>query len=206
MKGVRALPVFSGRNARDPLGGEPLWDLWQDLMQRYPLWRSLLASFIPWSPFHRERSWFWFDVIRGLRTMTSSQAVIQRLRTVGDGDLNGVIALAEINSRRQEHFLRTLVLSYITIPFAGGAIWAELAPGQMVGLLKNPELASVWAGGAVGLISALLLRFVADWRARSFLTLLLMARAERQAESLRPPAVAPPAVQNSSKRRRSPRA
>lgn len=169
----------------DPLSGDPLWDLWQDLMRRYPLWRSMVAAFTPWSPFHRERSWFWFDVIRGLRSMPSSRNVVSRLDTVADGDLDGVITLAEVNSRRQEHFLRTLVLSYITVPFAVGAIWAQLAPGQLIGLLRDPEWVAVWAGGLAGLVSALLLRFLADWRARAFLALLLMARAERNAARLR---------------------
>ncbi|WP_298123866.1 hypothetical protein [Brevundimonas sp.] len=175
------------RRAPDPLAGNAVWDLWQELMALYPLWRSMLASLSPRSPFRRETSWFWFDVIRGMRSMPSSRAVVTRLERVGDGDLDAVIGLAEINSRRQEHFLRTLVLSYITVPFAVGAIWAELAPGQMIGLMRNPELAAYWGGGTAGLFTALVIRFVADWRARSFVALLQIARTERRADAARPP-------------------
>jgi hypothetical protein len=173
---------FRKRTRRpDPLDGNPVWDLWRDLMALYPLWRSALAAFSPRSQFRRENTYWWFDVVRGLRSMPSSQAVVARLATVSDAELEAVISVAEINARRQEHFVRVLFLSYITIPFTVGAIWAELAPGQMVELLRDPRWASWWAGGGAGLIVALVVRFLADWRARSFLTLLELARTEREA-------------------------
>ena len=152
-------------------------------MACYPLWRSIVSAMTPWSPFRRESSYFWFDVVRGLRSMPSSLRVVERLRSVTDADLDGVIGLAEVNSKRQEHFFRTLVLAYVTVPFTVGAIWAQLMPGQLIGLLKNAELAPVWGGTIAGLASALVIRFIADWRARSFLTLLQMARIERQASA-----------------------
>lgn len=180
----------------EPRIDEPLWVLWQSLMALYPLWRSLLTVFSPFSPFQRETSWFWFDVIRGLRAMPSSQAVIARLKTVTDGELDGVIALAEVNSKRQEHFFRSLVLAYVTVPFTLGAIWAQLAPGQLMGLLRSEDYGPYWGGTVAGLATALIIRFVADWRARSFLALLQMARIERQAERATPPEAAPPGARN----------
>jgi len=150
-------------------------------MAAYPLWRSILTAMTPWSGFRKETSYLWFDVIRGLRSMPSSRRVVERLRSITTREMDGVIALAEVNSKRQEHFFRTLVLAYVTVPFTIGAIWAQLMPGQLIALLKNSELAPVWGGTIAGLASALVIRFIADWRARSFLTLLQMARIERNA-------------------------
>lgn len=170
----RLLPV-------DPLKGLPLWDVWHELMALYPLWKSVRTAFSPFNNFRRENSYFWFDVIRGLRSMPSGRAVVARARTLSPAELDGVISLAEVNSKRQEHFFRTLVLAYVTVPFTVGAIWAQLSPGQLMGLLRNPELGPVWGGTIAGLGSALVIRFIADWRARSFLTLLQMARIEASA-------------------------
>ncbi len=148
-------------------------------MALYPLSHSLIAGLSPSSPFRRETSWFWFDVVFGLRAMKSSRAIAQRLSTVTEAELDGLIVIGEINSRRQEHFFRSLVLAYITVPLTVGAIWAQLAPDSLVGLARNPDLASVWGGTVAGLATAILIRFVADWRARSFLAVLTMIRAER---------------------------
>jgi len=179
-------PIKKLRRGRpDPLQDQPLWALWQALMACYPLWRSVLSAMNPWSGFRKENSYFWFDVIRGLRSMPPSLRVMDRLSSVSDGDLDGLIGLAEVNSKRQEHFFRTLVLGYVTVPFTAGAIWAQLLPGQLIALLKNPDLAPVWGGTIAGLASALIIRFIADWRARSFLTLLQMARIERTAAGSR---------------------
>jgi len=147
---------------KGPLADNRLWALWREVMALYPLSHSLIAGLSPSSPFRRETSWFWFDVVFGLRAMKSSRAIAQRLSTVTEAELDGLIVIGEINSRRQEHFFRSLVLAYITVPLTVGAIWAQLAPDSLVGLA-----------------TAILIRFVADWRARSFLAVLTMIRAER---------------------------
>jgi len=165
----------------DPLDGVPLWALWAEIMALYPLWRSILAALHPRSGFRREGSYFWFDVIRALRAMPSSQRVVGRLMSVSDDELEGLIVLGEINSKRQEHFLRSLVLAYITVPLTVGAIVAQLLPGVLMATFRNPDLAPVWGGTIAGLATAVVIRVVADWRARSFLGLLQMARAERRA-------------------------
>ncbi len=167
---------------KGPLGESRLWALWRECQSLYPLWRSLLAGLSPGSRFGRESSWFWFDVILALRSMRSSREVAARLERVSDPELEGLIALGEINTRRQEHFFRSLVLAYITVPFTVGAIWAQLSPDTLVALARNPELAPVWGGTIAGLASAIAIRFAADWRARSFLALLMMVRAERMAD------------------------
>lgn len=164
-----------------PLGENRLWALWRECQSLYSLWRSLLAGLSPGSRFGRESSWFWFDVILALRSMRSSRDVAARLQTVSDAELDGLIMLGEINSRRQEHFFRSLVLAYITVPLTVGAIWAQLAPDSLVGLARNAELAPVWGGTIAGLATAIAVRFLADWRARSFLAVLMMIRAERAA-------------------------
>lgn len=181
---MSAAPAKGRLKPVDPLADRPLWGLWRELMALYPLWRSVLSAMNPRSAFRRENSYFWFDVIRGLRSMSSSLRVAERLESVGDSDLDGLIALAEVNSRRQEHFFRTLVLSYVTVPFTIGAIWAQLMPGQLISLVKEPDLAPVWGGTIAGLATALAVRFIADWRARSFLAVLQMARIERSAAAL----------------------
>lgn len=109
---------------KGPLADNPLWALWQEVIALYPLSRSLLAGFSPSSPFRRETSWFWFDVVLGLRSMGSSRAVAHRLANVSDAELDGLIVIGELNSRRQEHFFCSLVLAYITVPLTVGAIWA----------------------------------------------------------------------------------
>lgn len=164
------------------LAENPLWALWREVIALYPLHRSLLAGLSPVSPFRRETSWFWFDVILGLRSMRSSRAVAARLESVTDSELDGLVTLGEINSRRQEHFFRSLVLAYITVPLTVGAIWAQLAPDNLMSLVRNPELALVWGGTIAGLATAVAIRFVSDWRARSFLAVLMMVRAERSAD------------------------
>jgi hypothetical protein len=45
----------------------------------------------------------------------------------------------------------------------------------------------VWGGTIAGLATAIAVRFLADWRARSFLAVLQMARAERRAIGSSPP-------------------
>jgi hypothetical protein len=164
---------------KGPLADNRLWALWREVIALYPLHHSLLAGLSPVSPFRRETSWFWFDVILGLRSMRSSRAVAARLESVTDGELDGLITLGEINSRRQEHFFRSLVLAYITVPLTLGAIWAQLSPANLMSLVRNPELAPVWGGTIAGLATAVAIRFVSDWRARSFLAVLMMVRAER---------------------------
>ncbi len=171
---------------KGPLADNRLWALWQETTALYSFWRSLLASLSPRSPFRRETSYFWFDVILGLRAMWPSRAVVARLESVSDHELSALIALGEINSRRQEHFFRSLVLAYITVPLTVGAIWAQLSPATLLGVARNPELAAYWGGGIAGLASAVVIRFVADWRARSFLSLLQMAQAERKVSGSEP--------------------
>jgi hypothetical protein len=166
---------------KGPLADNRLWALWQEVIALYPLSRSFLAALSPSSPFRRETSWFWFDVVLGLRSMRPSRTVVARLQTVTDAELEGLIALGEINSRRQEHFFRTLVLAYITVPLTVGAIWAQLSPASLIGLARNEDLAPFWGGTIAGLASAVVVRFITDWRARSFLAVLQMARAERKA-------------------------
>lgn len=188
---MSAAPAKGRLKPVDPVADGPLWRLWRELMALYPLWRSVLSAMNPRSAFRRENSYFWFDVIRGLRSMSSSLRVAERLESVGYSDLDGLIALAEVNSRRQEHFFRTLVLSYVTVPFTIGAIWAQLMPGQLILLVKEPDLAPVWGGTIAGLATALAVRFIADWRARSFLALLQMARIERSAAAFTAPPATP---------------
>ena len=72
---------------KGPLADNRLWALWQEVMALYPLSRSLVAGLSPGSPFRRESSWFWFDVVLGLRGMRSSLAVAQRLSTVTEAEL-----------------------------------------------------------------------------------------------------------------------
>lgn len=165
---------------KGPLADNQLWALWRETTALYSFWRSLAASLSPSSPFRHETSYFRFDVILGLRAMGSSRAVVARLARATEADLQGLIALGEVNSRRQEHFFRSLVLAYITVPLTVGAIWAQLAPNTLMVLARNPDLAPVWGGTIAGLASAIMIRFVADWRARSFLALLQMAQAERK--------------------------
>jgi hypothetical protein len=173
---------------KGPLGENRLWALWRECQSLYPLWRSVIAGFSPASRFGRESSWFWFDVILGLRSMRSSRAVANRLVGVTARELDGLITLGEINSRRQEHFFRSLLLAYFTVPLTVGAIWAQLAPDSLIGLARNAELAPVWGGTIAGLATAIAVRFVADWRARSFLAVLTMVRAERAVGISRPAA------------------
>lgn len=179
MSGAATKPAR--RRSRGPLVDQPLWVLWRELTALYPLWRSIAAALTPFNGFRKENSYFWFDVIEALRSMASSRAVVARLAVVTDAQLDGVVALAEVNSKRQEHFFRTLVLAYVTVPFTVGAIWAQLMPGQLIAILKDPNLAPVWGGTIAGLATALVIRFIADWRARSFLTVLQIARIERNA-------------------------
>lgn len=164
---------------KGPLADYRLWALWPECQSLYPLSRSLMAGFSPASRFGRESSWFWFDVVLGLRSMRSSRLLAERLATVTYAEMDGLITLGEINSRHQEHFFRSLVLAYITVPFTVGAIWAQLAPDSLIGLARNPELAPVWGGTIAGLATAIAVRFLDDWRARSFLAVLTMIRAER---------------------------
>ncbi len=163
------------------LADNRLWSLWREVIALYPLSRSLIAGLSPSSPFRRETSWFWFDVVLGLRSMSSSRRVANRLSAVSDAELDGLIVIAEVNSRRQEHFLRSLVLAYVTVPLAALGIWASLSSATMVALARNTDLAPVWGGAIAGLATAVAIRFVADWRARSFLALLCLVRAERKA-------------------------
>jgi hypothetical protein len=165
------------------LASRPLWGLWRALTALYPLSQSLLAMVTHRGALNRETSYFWFDVVIALRAMPSSLKVATRLDEVSDAELDGVIAIAELNSKRQEHFLRSIVLGYLTVPLTVGAIAAELWPGALLSLFQRPELSGVWSGTIAGLATALLIRFVADWRARSFLTLLQMVRLERQSHS-----------------------
>jgi hypothetical protein len=145
---------------KGPLAENHLWALWREVLALYPLHRSLLAGLSPVSQFRRETSWFWFDVILGLRSMGSSRAVAARLESVTDRELDGLITLGEINSRRQEHFFRSLVLAYITVPLTVGAIWAQLAPDNLISLVRNPELAPVWGGTIAGLATAVAIRLL----------------------------------------------
>lgn len=117
--------------------------------------------------------------------MRSSRNLAARFHSVSAGELDGLIALGEINSRREEHFFRSLVLAYITVLFTVGAIWAQLAPHSLIVLARNSELAPVWGGTIAGLASAIAIRFVADWRAKSFLGVLIMIRAGRAAGASR---------------------
>lgn len=164
---------------KGPLADNRLWVLWQEVLALYPLSRSLVAGLSPGSPFRRETSWFWFDVVLGLRSMRSSRDVATRLEAVTDAELDGLIVIGEINSRRQEHFFRSLVLAYITVPLTVGAIWAQLLPGTLMALARDPDYAPIWGGTIAGLATAIMIRFMADWRARSFLAVLTMIRAER---------------------------
>lgn len=180
---MNAAPPKRSSKPVNPLADRPLWSLWRELMALYPLWRSLVSAMNPRSHFRRENSYFWFDVIRGLRSMSSSLRVVARLKAVSDAELDGLIGMAEVNSKRQEHFFRTLVLSYVTVPFAIGAIWAQLTPGQMIRLLEDERYQFYWIGAVAVLATALAVRFIADWRARSFLTLLQLVRIERTASA-----------------------
>lgn len=163
----------------DPLAKDPVWLLWRDLTARFPLWRSALWWLLPSPARVRENSYFWFDLIVGLRSMGSSQAVVARLATVSDVVLAAVVRLAEINGKRQEHFFRSVVLAYITVPLTVGAIWVSLSPTSVKAAMTNADLLPFVGGTIGGLATAIVVRFMADWRAQAFLSLLQMVQAER---------------------------
>lgn len=197
---TRPLKVRRGPPA--PLAGAPVWGLFEELLTLFPLWRSIVGRARMGRIFNRETSWWRFDVVRGLRSLPSSLAMAERLGGVDTATLDAVIGLAEVNSRRQEHFFRTLVLAYVTVPLTLAALVAQLSPGALRDSLADPRLTGVWAGLIAGLATAVAVRFVADWRARAFLAVLQMIRLERSIS----PAAPPPAARNKSGRPRSPRA
>ncbi|HEV7228338.1 hypothetical protein [Brevundimonas sp.] len=168
-------------SAAEILADSRLWALWRDLITLYPAWRSLLESMRPFGLFQSENQMFRFDVIQGLRAMGVSRRVLTRLETVDDAMLDGVIALGEVNVKRQEHFFRSVILAYVTVPLTIGAIWAQLSPEGISAFMAGEGAQPAFAGGIAGLATIVAVRFAADWRARAFLSLLQMARIERQA-------------------------
>ena len=168
-------------SAAEILADSRLWTLWRELIALYPAWRSLLESMRPFGLFQSENQMFRFDVIQGLRAMGVSRRVLTRLETVDDAMLDGVIALGEVNVKRQEHFFRSVILAYVTVPLTVGAIWAQLSPDGIAAFMAGEGAQPAAAGGIAGLATIVAVRFVADWRARAFLSLLQMARIERTA-------------------------
>lgn len=174
--------------ASEILADSGLWTLWRELIALYPAWRSLMESMRPFGLFQSENQLFRFDVIQGLRAMQVSRDVLARLKDVDDATVDGVIGLAEVNVKRQEHFFRSVILAYVTIPLTVGAIWAQLSPSGVSAFLAGDGAGPAAAGGIAGLATIVLVRFVADWRAKAFLSLLLMARIERAAGATAKPA------------------
>jgi len=91
----------------------------------------------PFGLFQSENQMFRFDVIQGLRAMGVSRRVLTRLETVDDAMLDGVIALGEVNVKRQEHFFRSVILAYVTVPLTIGAIWAQLSPDGIAAFMAG---------------------------------------------------------------------
>lgn len=168
-------PAKSG----DPLRGHAIWMLWREARRRFPLGRALLGAYGQTPVKHRQAS----DAVQLLRLSPPGQAVIAHLHTATPADLERLITLAEVNARRQDHFFRSVVLIYITVPLTIGALWAQLSPSTLRTAFANPDLAGLWAGVILGSAGALLVRFLADWHAKAFLGLLEIAKAEGAAQA-----------------------
>lgn len=148
------------------------WAAWQALRKASGGWRA-------WLPTVRGVNSFDVDAVSGIATSRSGRAALAVLRPLGEVEFEGVRALATINAKRQDFYVRNVTIAYLTVPLTLAALWAQLSPTTVTALLNEPDLRGVWVGTITGLAAALVIRFIADWRARTLVALIEIAAVER---------------------------
>lgn len=155
-----------------------LWDQWMRVRRDFRAMRA-------------ERPWqFWIPLSRAPAKQRYTPDFLGLVDECDDVTLDHLIALSAIECARQEHLLRTTLTGYLTIPATIAAILVALAREQVIELVNDPTLSPAIAAAAAGLLSALFLRVVTDWRERSLRNALETIALERSHTSGNAPGVA----------------
>jgi hypothetical protein len=161
----------------------PVWPLWRSVYSLFPVWGWLTGLGTPgaWSAFG-------IDYVTGLRRNRSTQKTFDLLAGRADGEFEAVVALAELNARRQKQMFTTIAVAYVTIPLTLVATGAEVFPDAVQAFVRSEPVA-VLQIVALSTLGALYY-FASHWRARQIVEVLDLVRAERLAEAA--PAVEAP--------------
>lgn len=161
--------------ARDLVKSEhaDVWALWDKLKRQFPTW-SLLPE-----AFYTPGAWGYagVDFVSGFRKNPSTLKTFDLLEDVDDAPFDALSALANLNARRQEQLLRTVVVGYLTLPLTITALAAELAGDSVMGLLREHTTAAIQIGAMITL--GPLGYFLSHWRSRQIVCVLDLIRIER---------------------------
>lgn len=153
----------------------PVWALWRAVRKPFPVWSLLPSAF--WTP--GAFGYVGVDHVSGLRRNASTHKVFALLEGRLDEDLDGVTALAALNSRRQRQMFTAVAVAYVSIPLTLVATWAEVAPGAVERFIRAYPTGALQA--FIGLTVGALYYFCSHWRARQIVEVLDLVRIERGA-------------------------
>lgn len=151
----------------------PVWTLWRQVKRHFPTWSLLPSAF--WT----RGAWTFIgiDVVSGFRRNASTRAVFALLADRSDGELDRLIALAMLNSRRQRQMFTAVAVAYVTIPLTAMATWADIAPDAIKSFLREEFSIAVQLFATATL--AALVYFCSLWRSRQVVEVLELVRIER---------------------------
>lgn len=156
----------------DPLKSG-VWPLWRAIWKLFPVMGVIdLRTPGAWSAFG-------IDHVTGLRRNRSTQAVSDLLAARPLTDVEAMVAIADLNTRRQRQMLTTMVVLYVTVPVTGVATWAELSSDNAFTVLRDNltfviELFVIATTGVAYYAAS-------HWRARQMLEVLELVKIERLA-------------------------
>lgn len=163
----------TGATAAVKAGEHEVWALWRAYKR---LFRTLT---LPLSTLFTPGAWGWLgnDVVSGLRKNPSTKRALDLLAPLPDPLFDKLSALASVNLRRQEQGFQVLAIFYVSVPLTAALLFGEIAPGEVLSLLRDETRAVlqlvVMLGGATVLYMAAL------WRARQMVHVIDLARIER---------------------------
>lgn len=140
-----------------------VWDLWLAVQRLVTLGR-MAAGLL------RARPVGGFDAIRGVRENRWTADLAVLLEGRGEDERAALIELARLNLERQSYYARLVLLAYVTVPLTLLALVAQLSPGGLKQVMTGSSYVVVCI--ILGPAAAVLVRFVAEARARALLLAL----------------------------------
>lgn len=171
----------------------PVWPLWRSVQSLFPVWGWLTGIGTPgaWSAVG-------IDYVTGLRRNRSTHKVFALLEGRGEAEFEAVVALAELNARRQRQMFTTVAVAYVTIPLTLVATGAEVFPEAVETFVRAQTVAVLQIVGLATM--GALYYFASHWRARQITEVLDLVRIERLAAAKSQAAAKPQAPRSRAAR------
>lgn len=149
------------------------WPVWRRLCREFPTWSFVFSAILTPAAWRTIVN----DLVSGLRANRSTKRAFQLTAGLSDEDIEALAAIAALNQRRHDWVMRILIVVYLTIPATLATLAAEVMGDGLISVLREQAQAS--AALIVGLVIAILIYFMAQWRARQMVGVLELIRIDR---------------------------